>query len=46
LIFCLVNRVDYSFINGRKVVDQGRLTTVELETLVETHNRLAQQLNA
>jgi 8-oxoguanine deaminase len=44
LIFCQVNTVDYSFINGRKVVDQGRLTTIELETLVEHHNRSARQL--
>lgn len=44
LIFCQVNTVDYSFINGRKVVDQGRLTPIELETLVEKHNRLAHQL--
>lgn len=44
LIFCQVNSVDYSFINGRKVVDQGRLTTLELETLVEKHNYLARQL--
>jgi cytosine/adenosine deaminase-related metal-dependent hydrolase len=44
IIFCQINRVDYSFINGRKVVDQGKLTPIELETLVEKHNRLAQQL--
>jgi cytosine/adenosine deaminase-related metal-dependent hydrolase len=44
LIFCQINTVDYSFINGRKVVDQGRLTTIELESLVENHNRLANQL--
>ncbi len=44
MIFCQVNTVDYSFINGRKVVDQGRLTTIELEPLVEQHNHLAQQL--
>jgi cytosine/adenosine deaminase-related metal-dependent hydrolase len=44
LIFCQVTTVDYSFINGRKVVDQGRLTPIELETLVEHHNRLAHQL--
>jgi 8-oxoguanine deaminase len=44
LIFCLVNRVDYSFINGRKVVDRGQITTLELETLVEKHNRLAAEL--
>jgi len=44
IIFCQVNQVDYSFINGRKVVDQGRLTPIELETLVEKHNSLAGQL--
>jgi 8-oxoguanine deaminase len=44
LIFCQVHAVDYSFINGKKVVDRGRLTTVELETLVEKTNRIAQQM--
>lgn len=44
LIFCQANSVDYSFINGKKVVDQGRLTTVELETLVEKTNAIAHQL--
>lgn len=46
LIFCQVSSVDYSFINGKKVVDRGRLTTVELETLVEKTNRIAHQLVA
>ncbi|MER3477428.1 MAG: 8-oxoguanine deaminase, partial [Leptolyngbya sp. ERB_1_2] len=44
MIFCQVNSVDYSFINGRKVVDQGRVTTIEVETLVEEHNRIAAQM--
>lgn len=44
MIFCQVNTVDYSFINGRKVVDQGRVTTIDLEKLIETHNQLAQEL--
>ena len=44
LIFCQVDAVDYSFINGRKVVDQGHLTTVELATLIEKHNQLAKQI--
>lgn len=43
IIFCQVNTVDYSFINGSRVVDQGRLTTIDRKTLVETHNRLARQ---
>ncbi|MEE3716507.1 8-oxoguanine deaminase [Tumidithrix elongata RA019] len=44
VVFCQVNKVDYSFINGRKVVDRGRLTTIELETLIEKHHKLAHQL--
>lgn len=44
LIFCEVNSVDYSFINGRKIVDGGRLTTVDGPTLIERTNRLAHKL--
>lgn len=44
LVFCNAVPVDYSFINGRRVVDAGRLTTLELLPLVERHNQLAQQL--
>ncbi|EDX85925.1 Amidohydrolase family, putative [Synechococcus sp. PCC 7335] len=41
LIFCQPPAVDYSFINGKKVVEQGKLTTVELNPLIETCNRLS-----
>jgi hypothetical protein len=44
LIFCQVNSADYSFINGKKVVDQEQLTTIELPILVEQHNQIAHQL--
>ncbi|MEL6332934.1 MAG: 8-oxoguanine deaminase [Cyanobacteria bacterium J06626_26] len=44
LIFCQPSSVDYSFINGRKVIDQGRLVTVQMEKLIETCNRLAGEL--
>ncbi|KPQ36668.1 MAG: hydroxyatrazine ethylaminohydrolase [Phormidesmis priestleyi Ana] len=44
LIFCQPPSVNYSFINGKKVVDQGRLVTVNLPTLVETCNNIAQAL--
>lgn len=44
LLFCHVDKVDYSFINGRRVVDKGILTTVDLLKLVEGHNRAAQAL--
>ncbi|NJN02917.1 MAG: 8-oxoguanine deaminase [Leptolyngbyaceae cyanobacterium SL_1_1] len=44
LILCQTNGVDYSFINGRKVVDQGHLTTLDLPMLIERHNQLAQAM--
>jgi 8-oxoguanine deaminase len=44
LVFCQIPMVDYSFINGKKVVDQGRLTTLDFEALVEKTNRIAQQM--
>ncbi|MCH2556257.1 MAG: 8-oxoguanine deaminase [Alcanivorax sp.] len=44
LLFSAPRRVSYSFINGRKVVDRGRLATVDLPRLVENHNRLSRQL--
>jgi len=44
LIFCQPSSVDYSFINGKMVIDQGRLVTVDLEKLVKTCNQLANAL--
>jgi 8-oxoguanine deaminase len=44
LIFCQVNRVSYSFINGRCVVDQGRLTTLDLPALFNAHQTYANWL--
>ena len=44
LICCQVSAVDYSFINGRKIVDQGQLTTLDLGKVVEEHNRIACEL--
>jgi 8-oxoguanine deaminase len=46
LVLCQVDRVAYSFINGRKVIDQGHLTTLDLPLLVESHNRTAEALMA
>ena len=43
LILCQTDSVDYSFIDGKMVVDRGRLKTVELETVVEKTNELAKQ---
>jgi cytosine/adenosine deaminase-related metal-dependent hydrolase len=44
LLFCNVNKVDYSFINGRRVIDQGIMTTIDLPRLVSAHNAAARQL--
>jgi cytosine/adenosine deaminase-related metal-dependent hydrolase len=41
LLFCTSVNVSLSVINGRVVVRDGRLTTLELEPLIEHHNRLA-----
>ena len=44
LLFCQVPRVQHSIINGRVVVRDGQLTTLELPVLIERHNALARQL--
>ncbi|MEO8806514.1 MAG: 8-oxoguanine deaminase [Burkholderiaceae bacterium] len=44
LLFCQVPRVKHSIVDGRVVVRDGRITTLELPLLVERHNRLAAQL--
>ncbi|MEB3310296.1 MAG: 8-oxoguanine deaminase [Snowella sp.] len=44
VVFCQVNTVDYSFINGRKVINNGQLTTLDHRNLVKKHNQLARQL--
>ena len=41
LVFCNPGRVAYALVNGRMVVDRGRLTTLDLAALVLRHNRLA-----
>ena len=44
LLFCQVPRVQHSIVNGRVVVRDGQLTTVDLAVLVERHNALAARL--
>ena len=44
LVFCTPANVDYSIINGRVVVREGELTTMDTAMLAERHNRLAYQL--
>lgn len=44
LVFCTPPQVDYSIINGRVVVREGQLTTLDLGTLIERHNKLSMKL--
>ena len=44
MVFCTPQRVDLSVINGRVVVEDGRLLTVELGPVIERHNRIAREL--
>ena len=44
LVFCAPGEVALSVINGRVVVRDGRLATLDLPVLIERHNRLTRQL--
>lgn len=44
LLLCASAPAAYTVVHGRVVVDQGRLTTVDLGPLIERHNRLARTL--
>lgn len=44
LVFCAPSQVAWSVIDGKVVVREGRLTTLELGPLIERHNRLAHSL--
>ena len=44
LILCASPQADYTVVNGRVVVRQGQLATVDLGPLIERHNTLALEL--
>ncbi|WP_374481361.1 8-oxoguanine deaminase [Zoogloea sp.] len=44
LVFCAPDAVDLSLINGKWVVEDGKLQTVDLSSILAHHNRLARQL--
>ena len=46
LVFCNPGAVAYSVINGRVVVREGQIATLDLPATIERHNRLAQRLVA
>jgi 8-oxoguanine deaminase len=41
VLFCQPRNVDLSMINGRVVVQDGRLTTLDLEPVLRRHNQIA-----
>jgi len=44
LVFCTPQRVDLSVINGRVVIEDGHLLTVDLGPVIERHNRISREL--
>lgn len=46
LIFCMIDRVDYSFIHGREVLNPEGLLTLDLPVVLEKHGAIAQSLAA
>jgi 8-oxoguanine deaminase len=44
LLFCHVPQVSHSIVNGRVVIDDGELTTLDVPRLLERHRRFARLL--
>ena len=44
LVFCTPQQVDLSVVNGRVVVEDGHLLTVDLGPVIERHNRISREL--
>lgn len=44
VIFCQPQNVDYTVINGKVVVDSGRITTLDLPAIQRRHNQISKAL--
>ena len=44
VIFCAPQKADYVMVNGKWVVKEGQLTTVDVGPMLEKHNGIAKQL--
>jgi 8-oxoguanine deaminase len=44
LVFCRPQNVDWSVINGRVIVENGRLTTLDLEPHLHRHNEISKAM--
>jgi len=43
-MFCAPQKARYTVINGRVVVENGRVTTVEMAPVIEAQNRFSREL--
>jgi cytosine/adenosine deaminase-related metal-dependent hydrolase len=44
LLFCTPVKVDLSIINGRVVVEDGRIVGMDMERVIRRHNDMAHQM--
>lgn len=44
ILFCQPRKVDWNFVHGKVVVQEGNLVSIELEKLIENHNHAAERL--
>ena len=44
LLFCGSNKASYTIINGKVIVDQGQLVTMDMQKLLENHRALTRDL--
>ncbi|MEN6481081.1 MAG: 8-oxoguanine deaminase [Anaerolineaceae bacterium] len=44
MIFCAPEKVDYNVVNGKFIVKDGQLSTLDLEKQIASHNRAAKRL--
>ena len=44
LLFCGSNKASYTIINGKVIVDQGQLVTMDLPTLLKNHRAMTTDL--
>ena len=44
LIFCASGNANYTIVNGKVIVDQGRLTTMNMAKLLEQHSAMTNDL--
>ncbi len=44
IVFCAPVKVDYTVVNGKVIVKEGELVTIDVHRLVESHNRASRRL--